>query len=689
MTTRRVIDLRSIFRAILPLFVFFGLGASVMAATASDFLFATLPKTGAEPNDLPYRYLVPADYDTANAYPLIVFLHGIGERGTDNSAQLNNNANGALQLVSAANQATAPCFMLAPQASVSEGWNANTLGQVVRAVQLLAEAYPIDPNRIYITGLSLGGEGTWEIIVRYPFFFAAAVPMSGWGSGPYEKIVGLPIWNFHAADDGTVNVSGSDNTVSAVRQLGGRVIYTRYASGGHAIWPTAYATPSLRPWMLAQHRNQPMAGTPIVSIESPVPPSVPPPIVVTRTVSGSASIPGGITRVNWTFTPSIGGAGIDTSTYGLAVGTNNWSVANAAVANDSTLFLAVATGPTWSSLGGVTTLNDYFWNIPLGANLAAPSLAILTPTTSGTLSMTSATLNLTGTAAATGGKTVKAITWSSDRGGTGTGLGTTAWNIDDIDLQSGDNLLTVTVRDSSSVTASTTLLVQAALGNDTTAPSVPSNLVATATSPTTVALTWTASTDNVVVTGYGIYRDGTLAGNSAVPSFSDTGLTAATAYSYSVSAYDEAHNVSDLTAAVNVTTLQAVPIIVTQPQTLITVAQGASFTLSITASGNNVTYLWRKDGIAISGAPSRPTYSVTSMAPTNAGTYTVVVANTAGSVTSNNAVVQLAGSSSSSSSSSGSGSSGGGGAPGPWYLALLFVSALARFGKNSARRCHR
>jgi poly(3-hydroxybutyrate) depolymerase len=687
------------------------LAAFAAAATASDFLAATLPKTGAEPNDLPYRYLVPAGYNPANAYPLIIFLHGSGERGNDNNAQLNNNANGALQLVSDANQAISPCFMLAPQASFNEGWNANTLGQVVRAAQQLAATYSIDSERIYVTGLSMGGAGSWQIVTLYPFYFAAAVPMSGWGAGYYEKIVSLPIWNFHAADDGNVNVSGSDNTVSALRLLGGRVIYTRYATGGHQIWPTAYATPSLRPWMLTQRRNQPMAGTPVISIASPASHLVPPAIVTTRTVSGSASIPGGIAQVYWTFTPWVGGAGVDTSPYSLANGTETWSVSNAAVTETSTLFLAVATGSTWSSLGGVTTLNDYFWNIPTGANLTAPTLAIATPSATGTFNTTSAFLNLTGTAAAAGGKTLKAITWSNDRGGEGIGLGTTAWNIDGIEVQSGDNLLTITVRDSSSVTASTTLLVHASLSGDTTGPSVPTNLAATATSPTTVALTWTASTDNVGVTGYGIYRNGALTGTSPSPSYTDTGLTASTAYSYSISAYDAAHNLSGRTAAVSVTTLAA-PAITTQPQALTTVNLGASFALSVTATGTDLTYVWRKDGIAIAGAPSQPAYTVASMASTNAGTYTVVVSNSGGSVTSDNAVVQLAGSSSSSSgSSSGSGSSssgssgsstssssssssssgssssgGGGGAPETWVLAFLSAAALARVAARSAHK---
>lgn len=461
-----------------------GTALPALAATATDFLSAVLPKTGAEPSDLPYRYLVPTGYNASVSYPLIVFLHGSGERGNNNTAQLGNNANGALQLVSTANQNASPCFMLAPQASVAEGWNANTLAQVIRAIQLLKTTYSIDPNRIYVTGLSMGGAGTFEIITRYPFFFAAAVPMSGWGAGTYEKITGIPIWVFHSVDDGTVGVSGSDNAVSAVRQLGGRVIYTRYATGGHGIWPTAYANPYLRPWMLAQRRNQPMAGAPIISITSPAPPIVPPPAVASLNIAGAASVPGGITKVNWTFTPWLGAAGVDTSTYALASGTDSWSVSSAPVAGNSTLFLAVATGPSWATGtgsatgGGITTLNDCLWTVPTGANVTAPTITLVTPTSTGSLTTAATTLNLTGTAAVIGGKTIKGITWRNNRGGAGTGLGTTSWNIDGIDLQAGDNVLTITVRDSSSITSTATLTVFVTTG---TAIVVPSNAIITIT----------------------------------------------------------------------------------------------------------------------------------------------------------------------------------------------------------------
>ena len=289
--------LRRVFRATCFAFVQIGLACSAFAATEADFLSGLLPKSGAEPADLPYRYFVPKSYDPAKSYPLILFLHGAGELGQDNSAQLANNANGAMQLISDFNQATYPCFMLAPHTSDPQDWNFDVLDQVIRTIQLLETKYSIDKDRIYVTGLSLGGGATWQMITNYPFFFAAAAPMSGWGPGGWNdpRLVGMPVWNFHAADDDVVPVNSSDVVVADVRQLGGRVIYTRYANGGHNIWSAAYANPFLLPWMMAQKRNHPVTGTPIISAFPPATPNTP-----TLALSGLANIPGGITKVNWT-----------------------------------------------------------------------------------------------------------------------------------------------------------------------------------------------------------------------------------------------------------------------------------------------------------------------------------------------------------------------------------------------------
>ncbi|MBK9992271.1 MAG: hypothetical protein IPP19_16515 [Verrucomicrobia bacterium] len=177
-----------------------------------------------------------------------------------------------------------------------------------------------------------------------------------------------------------------------------------------------------------------------------------------------------------TFSPATGQAGVDTSTYPLTTGTATWSVTGATVAADSTQFMVIATGPSLATPtvdypvgNGVTTVNDSFWNVPLGANLIAPTLAIKTPSTNGSANVSTALVSLTGSATAATGKTVKAITWTNNRGGQGIALGTTSWSVDNIDLVSGNNVLTFTVRDSAGITASTTITLTSS-GGDITAP---------------------------------------------------------------------------------------------------------------------------------------------------------------------------------------------------------------------------
>ncbi len=437
-------------------------GIPVQALQPSDFLYGRQPKTGAEPYDLPYRYLLPANYDPATAYPVVLFLHGSYEVGTDNEAQLTTNGIGFFNLIQD-NRNTFPCFLIVPQANPTDNWNSNTLLQTLRAIRELASRYNIDLNRLYVTGPSMGGFGTWTALRLYPSVFAAAVPVSGGGASSFERIASTPIWCFHAANDSAVGVSGSDNAVSGTRQAGGQVIYTRYATGDHMIALTAYSNPHLMPWMMAQRRNQPMAGPILATITDPAGHLVPPAIATSRNVAGTAAMPGGVTKVNWTFSPATGKAGVDTSGYALANGTSSWAVTGATVAADSTLFLAVATGSSWGNdnpgAGGVTTVNDTFWNVPLGANLAAPSLAIKTPSTSGSAGVATPLVSLTGTATAANGKTLKGVTWTNSRGGRGIGVGTTSWNIDNIGLVPGANVITVTVRDSAGITASAAITV--------------------------------------------------------------------------------------------------------------------------------------------------------------------------------------------------------------------------------------
>jgi len=324
--------------------------ASAQAATRDDFLYGISNGGG---TTLPFRYFVPPNYDPSQSYPLILFLHGAGERGNDNEAQLNNNANGAMRLLDDENLAVQPVFMIAPQCFTDGWWGGAPLETAVAIIDQIAADYSIDPDRIYITGLSMGGMGTWSAITSHPDRFAAAVPMSGNGdTNPAPSVAAMPIWFFHAANDGTVGVEGSDNLVAALRNAGGNVIYTRYDTGGHAIWQAAYTHPLLFQWLVSQQRGTPSTITPpILRIEQPTSESAWTTEDATIDLAGSAdhdAYP--IDSVDWNVLAGPSGS---------ASGTTSWSVAGIALAEGSNLIRVIATGPSLhDDYGGHTTFND-------------------------------------------------------------------------------------------------------------------------------------------------------------------------------------------------------------------------------------------------------------------------------------------------------------------------------------------
>jgi MYXO-CTERM domain-containing protein len=245
------------------------------AVTVDDFL--PLAYDDGQGHTLPYRLFVPEGYQPGNSYPLVVFFHGAGERGTDNVAQLNQGA--CMVFADESNQTRWPVFMLAPQCPGDQQWvdmdwslpsgiqpieptwpMAATMGVVD---QLLAEYPAIDPERVYVTGLSMGGFGTWDAAIRWPERFAAAVPICGGGDeATVGSIVDLPLWTFHSSDDTVVSVDRSRNMIAALQALGGTPSYTEYCSldddgqmlpcWGHGAWDPAYSDPALLPWLYAQ-----------------------------------------------------------------------------------------------------------------------------------------------------------------------------------------------------------------------------------------------------------------------------------------------------------------------------------------------------------------------------------------------------------------------------------------------------
>jgi poly(3-hydroxybutyrate) depolymerase len=293
----------------------------------------------------PYRLFVPKAYDGRTPLPLVVFLHGAGERGTDNLKQIGNRANGAMVFAESKQN---PCLMAIPQCPPEKGWyDATQRKHVPRIIEEIRKGYRVDADRIYIAGISLGGNGTWVQLADNPGLYAAAVHICGWGAGQYDKFKAVPIWAFHAADDPTVKVKGTDDAVREIRSAGGDPIYTRYEKGGHGSWVTAFRTQALVEWLFAQRRGaRVVTGAPVLVIRQPSDGGAYVSPTATAKLSGTASDPKPIS-VNWT--NSLGGEG-------AATGTVAWSVSDLPLKKGGNLIRIMATTSAYNeNQGGQTT----------------------------------------------------------------------------------------------------------------------------------------------------------------------------------------------------------------------------------------------------------------------------------------------------------------------------------------------
>lgn len=218
-------------------------------------------------NGLPYRWLSPARLAEGKRYPLVVFLHGSGERGTDNEKNLLYVS--PLFLLDTVREKF-PCFVLLPQCPLDDRWShmENTpmglrmqetpsaaLAHVARLIDQVVKENPIDTRRIYIGGLSMGGYGTWEMVARYPRLFAAAFPICGGADiTTAPQLRHLPIWAFHGALDAVVPADYSRTMIKALRQAHGKPRYTEYPLADHNSWVPALAEPELLPWLFSNRR---------------------------------------------------------------------------------------------------------------------------------------------------------------------------------------------------------------------------------------------------------------------------------------------------------------------------------------------------------------------------------------------------------------------------------------------------
>jgi lysophospholipase L1-like esterase/poly(3-hydroxybutyrate) depolymerase len=252
---------------------------------------------------LPYRIFMPENYSRAQKYPLILSLHGAGERGNNNVSQIAVHRL-AETWAEDSTQRKQKSFVVAPQCPANQQWvdvagwdkvytNTAQMAQSApltlagKLVDSLVKALPIDTNRIYVTGISMGGYGTWDLITRYPGKFAAAIPMSGGCDTSKSSVLkSLPIWTFHGAVDGVVppnatrsmvakfkasgesvlsytakysayfsnaTVSRADLTVAI--DAGAKKLYGEYTDGSHDIWSDSYDDPLLARWLFKQIRQ--------------------------------------------------------------------------------------------------------------------------------------------------------------------------------------------------------------------------------------------------------------------------------------------------------------------------------------------------------------------------------------------------------------------------------------------------
>jgi predicted peptidase len=195
-----------------------------------------------------YVVYVPKDYRKDKAYPVILFLHGSGESGTDGIKQTQVGLGKAIKSIE-----SFPFLVVFPQ-SHERTWKADSKDGK-RAMAILAEVeknWKVDAKRVYLTGLSMGGYGTWSLAAAHPTRWAAIAPVCG-GGNPADaaKIKSIPVWCFHGDADKAVSVEKSRAMIKALKDVGAEPKYDEYPGVGHNSWDRAYATKELYSWMLA------------------------------------------------------------------------------------------------------------------------------------------------------------------------------------------------------------------------------------------------------------------------------------------------------------------------------------------------------------------------------------------------------------------------------------------------------
>ena len=251
------------FQTVLLLAVF-NAQATVAQGVETGFLDRTV---GADGASYAYQVYVPRTYDDRSTWPVILFLHGAGERGDDGLIQTEVGLGRALRQF----PDRYPAIVVFPQAPEDSLWQGTSAEMAMAALEQTMDEYRVDMSRIYLTGLSMGGNGSWYLGYHYADRFAAVAPICAWvGTSeflpptipdvpdPYAAVAarlgGTPVWIFHGEADGVVPVDESRAMFRALQDAGGPVKYSELPGTGHNAWDAAYASPSFATWLFEQRR---------------------------------------------------------------------------------------------------------------------------------------------------------------------------------------------------------------------------------------------------------------------------------------------------------------------------------------------------------------------------------------------------------------------------------------------------
>ncbi len=245
-----------------------GVGALGAQGAETGFLPQTLTHAGRSHR---YQIYVPTDYATRTDWPVILYLHGAGDRGEDGLRPTQAGLGAALRRA----PQRFPAIVVIPQVPVGTQWTGAQADLALAALDRVLGEYRVDVDRVYLTGLSMGGHGTWYLAYRHPERFAAAAPICGWTQelashgflvpvvppevGPAlpalaRRLAMLPLWVFHGDQDSVVPVQGSRAAFEALKAESTLARYTEYPGLDHNSWDVTYASDAFVSWLFAQRR---------------------------------------------------------------------------------------------------------------------------------------------------------------------------------------------------------------------------------------------------------------------------------------------------------------------------------------------------------------------------------------------------------------------------------------------------